>query len=193
MDWGVAAARELASAHLDGNEPRWSHVRGVGALAERLAADGLVSEQVTGAAWLHDIGYAPRVVDTGFHALDGARFLVAQGAPDELVGLVAHHTGAEFEADERGLAGELRELPCPTPTNLEAVTLVDLVVSPRGRLIAPEQRLAEVLKRYGRDDPVFHAIFSSRAALLAAATNARQRLGLPDEWPFLVAECMAET
>ena len=27
------------------------------------------------AAWLHDVGYAPSLVETGLHALDGARFL----------------------------------------------------------------------------------------------------------------------
>ena len=30
---------------------------------------------MTAAAWLHDIGYAPAVDDTGFHPLDGARYL----------------------------------------------------------------------------------------------------------------------
>lgn len=33
------------------------------------------------AAWLHDIGYAPELRDTGFHPLDGARHLEALGAP----------------------------------------------------------------------------------------------------------------
>jgi len=31
------------------------------------------------ADWLHDIGYAPALVATGFHPLDGARFLESVG------------------------------------------------------------------------------------------------------------------
>jgi putative nucleotidyltransferase with HDIG domain len=53
---------------------------------------------------LHDIGYAPSLVATGFHPVDGARFLRAQGTPEVVVSLVAHHSGAVFEAEQRGLA-----------------------------------------------------------------------------------------
>ncbi|MFD6855509.1 HD domain-containing protein [Streptomyces diastaticus] len=45
------------------------------------------------AAWLHDIGYAPELRDTGSHPLDGARHLESLGAPARLVRLVAHHSG----------------------------------------------------------------------------------------------------
>lgn len=33
------------------------------------------TDVLVAAAWLRDIGYAPEVVDTGFHPLDGARWL----------------------------------------------------------------------------------------------------------------------
>jgi HD superfamily phosphodiesterase len=58
-----------------------------------------------GAAWLHDIGYAPGLAVTGLHALDGARYLRdAQHADAMLCRLVAHHSWAIIEARERGLA-----------------------------------------------------------------------------------------
>jgi hypothetical protein len=41
------------------------------------------------AAWLHDIGYAPELAVTGFHPLDGARFLRRAGADGQVVSLVA--------------------------------------------------------------------------------------------------------
>lgn len=42
------------------------------------------------AAILHDIGYSPDIVRSGFHALDGAVFLRARGVDAEIVSLVAH-------------------------------------------------------------------------------------------------------
>jgi hypothetical protein len=36
------------------------------------------------AAYLHDVGYAPDLVTTGFHLLDGARYLRSLGAGDRL-------------------------------------------------------------------------------------------------------------
>ena len=41
-------------------------------LAPVLGAD---ADLLEAAAWLHDIGYAPSLVATGFHPLDGARYL----------------------------------------------------------------------------------------------------------------------
>ena len=46
------------------------------------------------AAWIHDIGYAPEVAASGFHPLDGARFLAAAGVSQRLADLVAHHSCA---------------------------------------------------------------------------------------------------
>lgn len=49
------------------------------------------------AALLHDIGYAPELATTGYHTLDGARFIGAHGEPN-VASLVAHHTDARREA-----------------------------------------------------------------------------------------------
>ena len=192
MHWGVHAARALAQDLLDGLEPRWSHVRGAGELAERLVDSGLVDEVVASAAWLHDIGYSPDLVDTGLHALDGARYLPALGAPVELVALVAHHTGADFEAEELGLADDLQAMPYPLQKNLDTLTLVDLVVGPYGTLIDPGVRVAEILSRYRRDSPVFQAVARSGPDLLRTAEAARCRLCLPDDWPHRSAQHMAQ-
>lgn len=56
------------------------------------------------AAILHDIGYSPDIVRSGFHALDGAVFLRARGVDEEVVSLVAHHSCAHLEAGLRGLS-----------------------------------------------------------------------------------------
>ena len=59
------------------------------------------------AAWLHDIGYAPELVETGFHPLDGARYLRRAGVDGQVVSLVAYHSCAQIEAEVRGLGDEL--------------------------------------------------------------------------------------
>ena len=186
--WAIDDAARVAEKYLAGMGPRWAHVQSVGRLAETLAGSARVSEVVAAAAWLHDLGYAPSLIRTGLHPLDGALFLQDSGAPPELVGLVAHHTGARSEAEERGLSDALAELPLPGPEDLDALTLVDLVVGPTGALTSPSRRLDEVLARYGPGDPVYRAVSRSRPYLLESAARARRRLGLPDEWPFVSAD-----
>ena len=85
-------ARSVAEEELASSLPRrWAHSQGVEQRALILAeilddhADALAS-----AAILHDVGYAPRLAATGFHPLDGARFLRdVHGADERLVRLVA--------------------------------------------------------------------------------------------------------
>jgi hypothetical protein len=53
------------------------------------------------AATLHDIGYGHPV--TGFHPLDGARFLAGLGFSPPICHLVAHHSASTYEAEARGI------------------------------------------------------------------------------------------
>src|SRR5215218_8547729 len=54
------------------------------------------------AALLHDVGCASSLNRLGFHPVDGTHFLRDNGQ-ERLACLVAHHSGARFEAEERGL------------------------------------------------------------------------------------------
>ncbi|MBO3102220.1 HD domain-containing protein [Cellulomonas fengjieae] len=186
--WSADQASKVAFEYLSGLGRRWDHVRTVGELAEELAAAGKISADVEAAAWLHDLGYAEELSATGLHALDGAAFLAAEGVPAGVVSLVAHHTGADFEAEERGLRAELSSLPAADPADLDVLTLLDLVTSPDGSLTDPETRVDEILSRYPVSSPVHRAVSRSRAELLACAERARRQLGLPDEWPAGTAE-----
>ena len=106
----VSWAGHLAQALLQEPLPRrWAHVQGVAARARSLAPVlGADAELLEAAAWLHDIGYAPGLAATGFHPLDGGRYLGdAQHADAMLCRLVAHHSYAIIEAGERGLADVL--------------------------------------------------------------------------------------
>lgn len=140
------------------------------------------------AAWLHDFGYSRQLVVTGFHPLDGARFLESVGVPDQVVALVAHHTGAPHEADEGGLLREWRELPSPDAAALDVLTMIDLATRSAGQPQLDVARIAGILGRYGEDDPVHRAVTRSRDLLLASSARGKRLLGLPEEWPSIAGQ-----
>lgn len=181
--WTVERSRELAQSHLSALGDRWRHVQAAGRSAEELRDRGLIDDDLVSAAWLHDIGYAPELATTGFHPLDGALYLQRVGAPERNVALVGAHTGASQEADERGLRTQWAVLPRPDRGKLDVLTLIDMVTSPTGEPVRPSKRINEILTRYDEGDEVHRAVKRSGPGLLVAATRARQRLGLPDEWP----------
>jgi putative nucleotidyltransferase with HDIG domain len=169
----VDRARALAEERLAGLPRRLAHVRGVAAAAERLAVrlDSTESDCVVAAAWLHDVGYSESVRATSFHPVDGAAFVLAQGFPEAVVSLVAYHTGAVFEARERGLSDVLAGFAQPAPSLLDVLTCADMTTSPDGSPVSAEDRVSEILSRYGVDDPVHRAIERSAPTLLAAVSR----------------------
>jgi putative nucleotidyltransferase with HDIG domain len=171
--WATAQAERLIAPLGD----RWTHVQAVADKARSLAtvlpdedADLLVA-----AALLHDVGYAPSLNRLGFHAVDGARFLRAQGQ-ERLARLVAHHSGARFEAEERDLVEALAAFPVEDGLVMDALTFADMTTGPAGQPMTLEQRIEEVQRRYRSDNPVHRAIVRARPELQAAIDRTRQRL-----------------
>jgi HD domain-containing protein len=171
--WATAQAERLIAPLGD----RWTHVqavadkaRGVAAVLSAEDADLLVA-----AALLHDVGYAPSLNRLGFHAVDGARFLRAQGQ-ERLARLVAYHSGAQFEAEERGLVEELAAFPVEDGQVMDALTFADMTTGPAGQPMTLEERIEEVQRRYPPDDPVHRAIVRARPELQAAIDRIRERL-----------------
>lgn len=173
----VDRARRIAEELLADVLPRrWSHTIGVAAAAADLA-DILAPENadtIVAAAWLHDIGYAPDLINTEFHPLDGATYLATHTVPGEamsaeVIRLVAHHTGAAFEARERGLHDVLVSYPAPADALLAILSCADLCTGPDGVPVDPGARIAEVLTRYPAGHPVHRAISISGPGLIAEA------------------------
>lgn len=162
-------------------EPRWSHVEAVAGAGIDLANLGYeVPDVVVSAAWLHDIGYAARVADSGMHALDGAAWLMKRSSPAGLVALVGYHSGAALEAKERGLTEPFSALPEPDADMLDLLTMLDMTTGPDGRPVSATRRIEEILNRYPADDPVHRAVVKSAPTLLESAARAASRLGLAD-------------
>ena len=128
------------------------------------------------AAMLHDIGYAPAIAETGFHALDGARYLRSVGVDPRVVSLVAHHSCALIEADERGLAVALAEFPIESCDLVDTLIFCDMTVSPDGERVGVEARIAEVLDRYGERSVVGRFMRRAAPALRAATWRVQERL-----------------
>lgn len=195
----VDRAQRLAVKHLESALPRrFRHTAAVADRAQRLASRLLPPERaevVVASAWLHDIGYAPGLADTGFHPIDGARYVAdsphlarRRGRFGSLVGLVAHHTGAVFEARERGVEEQLAKYPVPDAVELAILSCAGLCAGPDGANVDPADRLGEVLSRYDSNHPVHRAINQSapllvpQAHLILAAAEATN--GPPQLFPL---------
>jgi hypothetical protein len=170
-------ARAMAERLVQPLGRRWLHVQRVAATAEVLA-EGVpeAREQLIVAAWLHDVGYGREAVTTGFHPLDGARYLAGLDVDPLIVSLVAHHTGARVEAEERGLGDELAEFPEPPARLLDVVTAADVLSGPDGSPVEPRDRIDEILRRYPAADPVRRAVSRSGPDLIATAERVLARL-----------------
>jgi HD domain len=142
---------------------RWAHVQGVVRQARRVAAILPPQERAVlmAAAYLHDLGYAPSLAETGLHALDGARHLRGLGQ-ERLAGLVAYHSGARGEAELRGLTGELAEFTDEASATSMALTYCDMTTGSAGELVSFAERLADVERRYGPEHLVTRALRHAR-------------------------------
>jgi hypothetical protein len=96
-------------------------------------------------------------VVTGFHPLDGGRFVRAQGH-EQLARLVAHHSGGRREAQLRGFDGYCEEFPFGDGPLDHALTFCDLTTGPDGLPVTLGHRVAEIVERYGPDHVVAEAI-----------------------------------
>jgi hypothetical protein len=181
-EWTCLTATETAGRLLRGLDTRLQHSAAVAAQTDRVVhlveADWRAS--LCDAGWLHDVGYSPQVVRTGFHPRDGARWLRDHGWDTKTCRLVAYHTGALEEARLHGLASDLTmEFDPPPRLAAAALAWADLTSSPSGEHWDPERRIADILDRYPPRSIVHEAIRSTRPALLAAVRDIESRLASP--------------
>lgn len=175
----VEAARQLAHDYLAVSLPsRWLHTQQVAAQAAELAdALGLPDSPLVCAAWLHDIAYAPELTNCGFHPIDGARFLRRLGWPADVCTLVAHHSHAVVEAERRGLGDALHVefVDEPGPAR-DALWMCDATTGPNGERFTFEERVAEIVQRYGPGSLVAESMLAIRPHIQEAITRTEERL-----------------
>jgi hypothetical protein len=175
-DWAAELAHKLLEVPLP---RRWAHVQGVAAQARSLAPIlGDDADLLEAAAWLHDVGYSPELADTGFHPLDGARYLRdAEHVDPTQCRLVANHSCAILEAEERGLEDALSsEFPAPAPELADALAYCDMTTTPTGQVVDVYDRLSEIADRYGPHDVVTSFIHKAEPRLVASVFRTGQHL-----------------
>ena len=182
----IGWAAEESRRRLAAVGTRWAHSRAVASRAQEIAAviDPVDRSVLVAAAYLHDIGHAPELVASGFHPLDGARWLQEQGF-DRLAGLVAHHTGAMFEADARGLAAAMSHFPVECSAVSDALSYSDLTTGPAGERVSVAERLGEIERRYGSASLVVGALEQASETILAMVERTEQRLSRRTDGGFI--------
>ncbi|MBK3582278.1 HD domain-containing protein [Streptomyces sp. MBT57] len=176
-----AWATAVAEAELSSPLPRrWAHTQGVAERAKEVGQVlGVSAGLLIAAAALHDVGYAPRLAATGFHPLDGARFLRDEhGAEERLVRLVANHSLALLEAEERGLREALAaEFPLLEESLLvDALVYCDMTTTPDGDRTTAQARVAEIRSRYGDDSLVGRFIRRAAPEIFASVKRVEAAL-----------------
>ncbi|MEO8973271.1 MAG: HD domain-containing protein [Ktedonobacteraceae bacterium] len=171
-------AAEQAATLLTLQKNRWLHVQGVVKIAYLMEKifDKEDYAYLIAAAYLHDIGYAPQIRQTGFHPLDGARFILSSLNDMRLASLVAHHSEARFEAQLRGYAGELQAFPHEQSAVADSLTYCDQITGPTGLRVSLQDRTNEIIHRYGERHIVTQALHLSLPYVTLAVARTEQKL-----------------
>ncbi|MEV4534677.1 HD domain-containing protein [Asanoa sp. NPDC049518] len=183
VEWAYAVSEERLADTLP---VRWLHVQGVARKAKSFASIvGSDAGLLEAAAVLHDVGYAPDLATTGFHPLDGARFLQSIDAPERLVHLVAHHSCAVIEARLRNLETDLSAYVDEATPVRDALWTCDLTTTPAGEPTRHTDRIEEIKARYGLDSIVGRFIVEAEPQLVSAISRTERRVSaaprhLPD-------------
>lgn len=129
------------------------------------------------AGTLHDIGYTPELDAVGFHPVDGAHFLRSDGWDEAVVSLVAHHSCAMIEAEQRGLLDELNgQFPRDDSLPHDELCFCDMTTDPAGELMTIDERLADIHTRYNAGTMVGEAIKQAEPHLRAAVQRVRNQI-----------------
>ena len=155
-------------------DDRRAHSLAVGRKAEAAAAGiaPALRADLTAAAVLHDIGYGH--VETGFHPLDGARFLARAGFSPVVCNLVVHHSASTYEAEERRIDLVVYADFAVDQDLSEAHGVLwwaDMTTGPQGQDVTVEDRLEEICMRYGPGHVVTRFIGRASPVLLSAGQS----------------------
>lgn len=181
---GESAAAVVAGRLLGGGGTRLAHSAGVASQVDRVGylLEGRWQPAITEAAWLHDVGYNDRVALTGFHPLDGARWVRDRGWPLETCRLVAWQDAAWVEGHLRGVDEVLEaEFEPPPALVVAGLTWANLTSSPAGGPWTVGHRLVDILRRYSADSIVHRATVAALPALWGPAREIESRIALGRE------------
>jgi putative nucleotidyltransferase with HDIG domain len=174
-------AQQVVRSELQESQPRrYAHL--LGSYERSKIARPLFTEAdaavLAVASLVHDIGYSNSAVDTGLHALDGAKFLAKLNFPKRVCNLVAHHSCAYREAELRGISSNMSEWEDERTPLRDALWWVDMTTSPDGKVVSFDMRVTEIRDRYGPGELVTRFIQRAEPELQAAVDRTEKRLSL---------------
>ena len=170
-------ASENATHYISPLGNRWLHVQGVVEQAIRIGAifDGEERSYLIAAAYLHDIGYAPELKQTGLYAIDGALWLRSH-KQERLASLTAYHSGTWFQAQLYGLLPDLEQFSPEQSMVADALDYCDMTTGPAGARISFEERIQDILVRYPEPNIVAQATHQAKPSLSQAVDHIQQEL-----------------
>jgi putative nucleotidyltransferase with HDIG domain len=133
------------------------------------------ADLVIAAAWLHDIGHAPQLAVTGFHAVDGATFLRQGDWNDEIVRLVAHHSFSRVSAPYYDADIALEQFAPVDGLIADTLTFADAVAGVDGTGATIDQRIAELRSRDRRSTRLPDDVREDWFGLVASSVSRVQR------------------
>lgn len=174
----VQWAEQQAASLLPPLGNRWLHVQGVVKQAEQVSKlfNETDRQYLIASAYLHDIGYAPIIKDTGFHPLDGANYILTSLDDMRLAALIAHHSEARFEAALRGFSEQLNRYPREHSAVTDALVYCDMTTDGTGQRVTLKERLADILRRYDETDIVVQALRQARPYWTLAVARTQKKL-----------------
>lgn len=164
------------------SEARRAHSLEVGRKIDAVAylLPATLREVAVAAGCLHDIGHGHPV--TGFHALDGANYLAAQGFSQSICHIVAYHSASTVEAEVRGIHWSVYDA-FAAPPQLPELDLVhdlvwwaDMTTGPNGETWTIDDRIAEIRSRYSPVSVVYTTIVRAEPLLRAAVNRVADTL-----------------
>ncbi len=148
--------REFVKSALKENPNRVKHVLEIATRVRESATALLLPlqevEMAECAALLHDIGYWKPIALTGFHPADGANFLKEQGRHD-LASMIIGHSCSPEEGELLGYSGIQQDQRITS----KLITYWDVQIKQGGEAVSYQERLADILQRYGPDSLVGRA------------------------------------
>jgi hypothetical protein len=110
---------------------------------------------VEAAGYLHDIGKVSSLGESGFHPIDSALFAEEHNADSRLCALIAHHSGARYEAELAGV--DIPYLGEESPLS-DILSVSNMTVDPKGNAVSLDERRREIKHRYGRESDAVIAL-----------------------------------
>ncbi|MET8765112.1 hypothetical protein [Lentzea sp. NPDC004782] len=152
-------AHELAEAILCKNHSHhWEYTKLVVHRAEVLGPILLPEDEadvLSAAAWLHRVGAAVELQETGFVPLDSARYIASMTTfPRRVVALVAHQSSAATKAVERGLSAEMTCYADEETLTRDALWHCVTPVLPANLELAHRARQEASTEFLGKDHPI---------------------------------------